>query len=90
VGAGRTLPSSVSSRNGSEKRKLQGPRWHATVKLGTLDWLSFSTALDLIFGAFWMATFYKQSCPLCDADAKYCWLDYQNRKFNVSATMKDA
>ncbi len=37
-----------------------------------------------------MATFYKQSCPLCDADAKYCWLDYQNRKFNVSATMKDA
>lgn len=28
-----------------------------------------------------MATFYQQLCPLCGADAEYCWVDRHNRKF---------
>lgn len=28
-----------------------------------------------------MATFYKQSCPLCGTDAEYCWVDHDNRKY---------
>lgn len=28
-----------------------------------------------------MASFYKQHCPLCDAEAEYCWVDFHNRKF---------
>jgi hypothetical protein len=28
-----------------------------------------------------MATYYKQECPLCDADAECCFVDYRNRKY---------
>ena len=28
-----------------------------------------------------MASFYKQSCPLCSSDAEYCFVDARNRKY---------
>ena len=28
-----------------------------------------------------MATHYDQNCPLCGADAEYCWVDHRNRKY---------